>query len=65
MTMSRDWHSIVCHRLITVDNQIRFDIVFRARHFVTFAGDEAAFVAHGWRCANDFATVIGVVTKAN
>jgi hypothetical protein len=49
--MSRDRHSIVCHRLVTVDNQIRFDIVFRARQFVTFSGDEAAFVAHGLRRA--------------
>ncbi len=66
MAMPGNRDTIVGHRRVTFDDQIRFDIrVLGTRYLITLTRDKTAIETHPRRSRNNLAAVIGIVTYTN
>lgn len=66
VAVSRDRNTIIRHRRVAfLDDVWRHVGMLRARDAIAFASDIATVESHCRRRRNDFATVVGVIVKAD
>lgn len=66
MAMPGNRNTIVGHRLIAFDDQIRLDIrMLRTRYLITLARNETTVETHLRRAGNHLATMVGIITDSS